>query len=312
MKRRQAQSYYALLSALAVLPMLAAGRVEAQTIGWMDRLFTFREEQKPMVNNSSRHRQTPRAVTQPYYNPNDHVTWSQFYTRTDLMAQDGIVGSASKVMRTAPLPDELVPVQPEVVANMEAPGGYLSIGDRALQNAREGRPQNIQIGEPGQGPGMLEGDSRVGRGTQVGAPVNDWRYNAGPNLQSRPGDFDYQGGTQRAAGEVLAETAPKFTLPGTATAGSAEVRRPGDDVYLEYNGKDEVTRYRVQRGDTLGTIAAQPKIYNEAALWPLIYTANRKTIGGNPNTIKPKIDLTIPRDYTDEQAKTARSRAGRR
>jgi nucleoid-associated protein YgaU len=273
----------------------------------MDRLFTFREDQKPNVS-PNRRQMPPGYVVQPSYSPNDHVPWSQFYTRADLQAQDAMLGSASKVMR---------PPQPEYLAQAApAPGGFGAIADQALENARAERPTNIQIGEPGQGIGMQQGTSNVGRGTQVGAPKNDWRTPADPRLTSRPGDYDFERSPGTLAGtngqgEVLAETAPKFSLPVIVPTESGPTLTP-DEVYLEYNAKNEATRYRVQTGDTLGSIAAQPKIYNDTSLWPLIYTANRKAVGRNPSRIKPRMELTIPRDYTEAQAKAARQRGKRR
>lgn len=257
----------------------------AQTIGWMDRMFTFREDQKPLVNGSRR-AVAPNYVTQPSYNPNDHVAWSQFYTQPDLQAQDALVGSASKVMRA-----------PAQVA--QAQGGFGAIADQALENGRAERSMNIQIGEPGEGIGMQTGSSNVGRGTQVGAPRNDWRDKADPRMSARPGDYDFENsGVSR--GDTLAETAPRFNLPVIGPA----------DKGTDTSG--QITRYQVQRGDTLGSIAAQPKIYNDTSLWPLIYTANRNAIGRSPHRIKPSMELTIPRDYTEEQAKAARQRAKRR
>lgn len=290
------------LFAAMLMPILTPA-AHAQTIGWVDRLFTFREDQKPLVNGSRRALQN-QYVVQPSYNPNDHVPWSQFYTRQDLQAQDALAGSASKVMR------------PPVAEVAQAPvhGGFGAIADQALENARAERPSNIQIGEPGEGVGMQSGSSNVGRGTQVGAPRNDWRERADPRLNSRPGDYDFEKGAQplRGAGETLTETSPKFSLPVIAPADSADPTPQADGTYLQFNDKGEATRYRVQRGDTLGSIAAQPKIYNDTTLWPLIYTANRNAVGRSPNRISPNMELTIPRDYTPEQAKAAMQRSKKR
>jgi hypothetical protein len=301
MNLRQAFTASVLLSLTAPVLVPAA---HAQTIGWMDRLFTFREDQKPLVSGNRRNL-GPNYVMQPSYNPNDHVAWSQFYTQPDLQAQDALVGSASKVMRT-PMPLQMAQAQTQG----HSQGGFGAIADRALENAREERPLNIQIGEPGEGMGMQSGASQVGRGTQVGAPRNDWRDKADPRMSSRPGDYDFEG-ANRARGETLTETAPKFNLPviGPAESSAPNTMVAGDEVYTQYNAQGQAVRYRVQRGDTLGSIAAQPKIYNDTRLWPLIYTANRNAIGRSPNRIAPKMELTIPRDYTPEQAKAARQRS---
>jgi nucleoid-associated protein YgaU len=50
--------------------------------------------------------------------------------------------------------------------------------------------------------------------------------------------------------------------------------------------------YVVRSGDTLSTIAL--RYYGNGNLWPLVYEANRRTIGGNPDVIRPQQQLTIP------------------
>lgn len=56
-----------------------------------------------------------------------------------------------------------------------------------------------------------------------------------------------------------------------------------------------VRRYRVQRGDTLQSIAG--RLWHDTSLWPSIYAiaANRAVIGPDPNTLHPGQVLTIPR-----------------
>jgi hypothetical protein len=50
--------------------------------------------------------------------------------------------------------------------------------------------------------------------------------------------------------------------------------------------------YTVVKGDELNTIAA--RAYGDASKWPLIYEANRESIGSDPNLIYPGLTLVIP------------------
>ena len=51
-------------------------------------------------------------------------------------------------------------------------------------------------------------------------------------------------------------------------------------------------KHVVRSGDWLSKIAQA--YYGDMYLWPLIYDANRATIGGNPNLIKPGQELSVP------------------
>lgn len=51
--------------------------------------------------------------------------------------------------------------------------------------------------------------------------------------------------------------------------------------------------YKIQKGDTLFAIAS--KFYIGGDLWPLLYSANEKIIGSNPDLIHPGMVLKIPR-----------------
>jgi hypothetical protein len=53
-----------------------------------------------------------------------------------------------------------------------------------------------------------------------------------------------------------------------------------------------LTFYVVQAGDSLSKIAGRQ--YGNIFLWPLIFDANRKVIGPNPNIIQPGQNLLIP------------------
>lgn len=69
-----------------------------------------------------------------------------------------------------------------------------------------------------------------------------------------------------------------------------------------------VSEYRVGDGETLWTISAQPEVYNEGLLWPLLYQANRDQIK-NPRQIFPGQSLSIRRDMTQAELEEARQKA---
>ncbi len=65
------------------------------------------------------------------------------------------------------------------------------------------------------------------------------------------------------------------------------------------------THHTVKRGETLPLIAALPEVYNDPALWPLLYRANRDQIR-DPKRIWPGQVLRIPRNLTREDMAEAR------
>jgi len=71
------------------------------------------------------------------------------------------------------------------------------------------------------------------------------------------------------------------------------------------------TTYTVRRGETLPQIAARPELYNDVALWPLIYRANRDQIR-DPYQLWPGQILKIPRNFSRDEALDARRQAHRR
>ncbi len=73
----------------------------------------------------------------------------------------------------------------------------------------------------------------------------------------------------------------------------------------------QLTMYTVRRGETLPQIAARPELYNDVALWPLIYRANRDQIR-DPYQLWPGQSLKIPRNFSREEALEARRQAHRR
>ena len=66
--------------------------------------------------------------------------------------------------------------------------------------------------------------------------------------------------------------------------------------------------YSVGSGETLWTISAQPEVYGEGLLWPLLYQANRDQIK-DPRQIFPGQSLSIRRDMTEADLEDARQKA---
>ncbi len=263
---------------------------------WVDNMFTFREDQKARV--APRHLLPPKMVDVPYYDPHASNQWSNYYTRDDLQPETYLTGSASKVMRPA--------------------------DDYGGQNYDTG--QNVVIGDPDQGPGMastgMDGyEATVRKQTKVGAANNDWRKDAigaAPDNRlgtSRPGDFDYGWRGQRQLGSIADDDGGEKVAGGTVTGPAHGAKMAGDlhddPRYLKFDAHGKVTQYQVQKGDSLATIAAQPGVYGNSKLWPLIYSANRKAIGKNIHNIKEREKLAIPRNYTKAQATDAIKRSGK-
>lgn len=290
---------------LTVAMLCCAQRAHAGMSDWMDRMFTFREEQKPLLTPHGR--TVPSMVKQPYYDSTNHEAWSTYYTRPDLEPDDYLSSSASKVMR---------PPAGSADADM---GGWESINARGQANAAAASSANIAIGDPGQGPGMIGGDAQVGRKTIIGEAVRDWREDDnGGALRSRPGDYDYRSpnlnrpaktDNNAVIGEPLADSRSAMKERGVKIEPPAALRN--DPRYTDFNDQGQVTEYKVQKGDTISSIAEQGPVYGKKTLWPLIYSANRKVIGNSPKNLKIGQKLVIPRDYSDAQAKQAEKKAGK-
>jgi hypothetical protein len=65
------------------------------------------------------------------------------------------------------------------------------------------------------------------------------------------------------------------------------------------------THHTVKSGETLPLIAALPDVYNDSALWPLLYRSNRDQIR-DPKRIWPGQVLRIPRNLSREDIAEAR------
>ena len=71
----------------------------------------------------------------------------------------------------------------------------------------------------------------------------------------------------------------------------------------------ESIEHVVGRGETLWSIAAQPDIYADPYLWPLIYKFNRDQIK-DPSRIYPNQRLNIPIRVDEATRRSARLEAG--
>lgn len=86
----------------------------------------------------------------------------------------------------------------------------------------------------------------------------------------------------------------------------APVRKQPAGGHDERNVQPSI--YTVRRGETLPQVAARAEIYNDAALWPLIYRANRAQIK-DPYQLWPGQILKIPRGFGKDDAIEARKQA---
>ncbi|AMV71727.1 lysM domain-containing protein [Desulfuromonas sp. DDH964] len=68
------------------------------------------------------------------------------------------------------------------------------------------------------------------------------------------------------------------------------------------------TSYTVGEGESLYSIAAQPQVYDDPLLWPLLYKANRDQIR-DPRQIYSGQVLTIPRGLSTAELDEARQKA---
>lgn len=85
----------------------------------------------------------------------------------------------------------------------------------------------------------------------------------------------------------------QLVLPNVAPTGGSTVN-PGAPAPAQH--------YTVRSGDTLSAIALAR--YGNADLWPLIYTANHGTIGGNPDLIFPQQTFAIPQQASKPTPKS--------
>lgn len=82
--------------------------------------------------------------------------------------------------------------------------------------------------------------------------------------------------------------------------------QPVRDKEKEKEVRSFPLHHTVKRGESLPQIAAQPDVYGDAALWPLLYRANRDQIR-DPGRIWPGQVLRIPRNISrDDLAEAMR------
>ncbi len=116
---------------------------------------------------------------------------------------------------------------------------------------------------------------------------------------------------QRTLEEEQARQAAAVKALAEETARQAQTTPPAPKPSSKPQPKQKVklaTTYIVGDGETLWTISAQPNVYNEGLLWPLLYQANRDQIK-DPRQIFPKQNLSIRRDMTQEEMEEARQKA---
>ena len=111
---------------------------------------------------------------------------------------------------------------------------------------------------------------------------------------------------QMEAEELAREAARIKLLEAEKTNG----RRKADKIRQEKELLP-VSRHTVKRGETFPQIAAQPEVYGDASLWPLIYKANRDQIS-NPAVLWPGQVLRIPRNADKNEINEARRFAAER
>lgn len=80
--------------------------------------------------------------------------------------------------------------------------------------------------------------------------------------------------------------------------------RPGNGAPRNGNGSGP---YTVASGDSLSVISG--RFWGDVLLWPILYKANRQTVGPNPNRIAVGIKLRVPniKGYSSQELEQARS-----
>ncbi len=114
---------------------------------------------------------------------------------------------------------------------------------------------------------------------------------------------------ERAAAEEAARQAAQLAnLAEKEKVTKPEVPKPTQPKKKPKPKITPANNYNVGNGETLWTISAQPEVYNEGLLWPLLYQANRDQIK-DPRQIFPGQTLSIRRDMNQAELDDARQRA---
>lgn len=298
--------------------MALAAPAHAGIFSWLDEATTYNEDQKRPLKPEILPKGPPAPLL---YDTRDGERWNRYYNRDDLVAVNYLNGSASKVMRphqTQPQTEQDMLYgyvldrngNPIIGPDGQPITGYDVMRRRAALNRVQQMKGQLFIGEPDDVNLPTGGDRTLGVKTRIGSPQENWR-SVPPNLVNpRPGDYDYRGDEMAANGRYYRQY---DTPPGgdeIARGNAMRNVRPYSNGQMGGQGGVEMfpDQYRVQKGDTLSQISEQDKIYGDWKLWPLIYDANRGQIS-NPDMIYPNQNLGIPRDYTFDEADSARKRA---
>ncbi len=296
---------FIITAVFAIVPQQA----QAGIFGWLDEATTYHEDQKRPFKQEI----IPSGPPAPLmYDSQDADSWTRYYTRDDLVPVAYMNGSGSMVMR----PHQAQPSMqqdmlhgyvldrngnPIIGPDGQPITGYDVMARRAaLNKAQQGG--RLFIGNPDDNNMPQYGDRDLGVKTRIGSPRQDWRDTGqGRHFNPQRGDYDYV--ENQRGNELDIYTSPPAggsTIARNGGVGMAPNRRSGDNAFPD--------NYTVVDGDTLSEISEQDRIYGDWKLWPLIYDANRSQIS-NPDLIYPDQNLGIPRDYTFDQADSARSRS---
>lgn len=115
----------------------------------------------------------------------------------------------------------------------------------------------------------------------------------------------------RQVEQIKAQTITTEIKPMEKQPAAEPVVRPAVKPAPAPTPKPEIEladEYTVGEGENLWTISAQPQVYGEGLLWPLLYQANRDQIK-DPRQIFPGQILEIRRDMTEEELEEARQKA---
>lgn len=107
---------------------------------------------------------------------------------------------------------------------------------------------------------------------------------------------------------IRAEEARRAASKAEAKLATEEAARKQTETAAKTAPVKKVDEYKVGEGENLWTISAQPTVYADGHLWPLLYQANRDQIK-DPRQIFPGQMLSIRRDITPEEIEEARQKA---
>ena len=94
------------------------------------------------------------------------------------------------------------------------------------------------------------------------------------------------------------ESSPAGQAAGGATledsAGALDVPSEEPSKWAASPAPSSVDSYKVQKGDSLWSIAAKPEVYGKATRWRDLYEANRDLLK-SPNDVRAGMSLKVPR-----------------